>query len=170
VRRAKELIRAGDLYQVNLARDFGSPCAARGSTFIDGWPSARAPPFGACMNLGEVFVCASSPELFLRLDPAGAYARAHQGNSPARRDAEADERRANELDESPKENAELTMILDVERNDLGRVAVPGSVRILAGPYIETHPTLHTDSRWSKLGCAPTKPRTIYLRRCFRAGA
>ena len=47
-----------------------------------------------------------------------------------------------ELADSPKEQAELTMILDVERNDLGRICVPGSVRRLTGPRIETHPTIH----------------------------
>jgi anthranilate/para-aminobenzoate synthase component I len=47
-----------------------------------------------------------------------------------------------ELDEDPKENAELTMIIDVERNDLGRVAAPGSVRVLRGPEVVTHRTLH----------------------------
>jgi anthranilate/para-aminobenzoate synthase component I len=47
-----------------------------------------------------------------------------------------------ELDKDPKENAELTMIVDVERNDLGRVAVAGSVRVLRGPEVVTHRTVH----------------------------
>jgi anthranilate/para-aminobenzoate synthase component I len=143
VRRAKELIRAGDLYQVNLARR--RRFAVSGSAFdVYRRLAQRArPTFGACVNFGEVIVCASSPELFLRLDPGRLVRTAPiKGTRPRGEDIESDERRANELAESAKERAELTMILDVERNDLGRVAVPGSVRLLSGPYIETHPTVH----------------------------
>ena len=144
IRRAKELIRAGDLYQVNLAR--------RQRFHVEGQPLdlylalAECAPadFGACVDLDGTFVCASSPELFLAIDPSSGSVKTApiKGTRPRGRDADADAKLRRELDESAKERAELTMILDVERNDLGKVCVPGSVRLLAGPHVDTHPTVH----------------------------
>jgi anthranilate/para-aminobenzoate synthase component I len=144
IRRAQELIRAGDLYQVNLAR--------RQRFAVDGSPldlylaiAERAPAaFGACLDLDGTFVCASSPELFLAIDAAsgGVKTAPIKGTRPRGHDADADAKLRRELDESAKERAELTMILDVERNDLGRVCVPGSVRLLAPPSVTTHATVH----------------------------
>lgn len=144
IRAAQDLIRAGDLYQVNLARR--QRFAAEGSP-LDLYlaMAARAPAaFGACIDFGRAVVCASSPELFLDVDPALRRVRTApiKGTRPRGRDAQDDAALARELDESPKERAELTMILDVERNDLGKVSVPGSVRLLAPPKVETHATIH----------------------------
>jgi anthranilate/para-aminobenzoate synthase component I len=142
--RAKELIRAGDLYQVNLAR--------RQRFSVEGSPldlylaiAEHAPAqYGACFDLDGTFVCASSPELFLAVVPSTGWAKTApiKGTRPRGRDAYADAKLCRELDESAKERAELTMILDVERNDLGKVCVPGSVRLLQGPRVATHPTVH----------------------------
>jgi anthranilate/para-aminobenzoate synthase component I len=143
VRRAKELIAAGDLYQVNLARRLrfevhGSPFDVY-AALARGAPA----PFGACLDLGGVSVCACSPELFLATAARGqVWTAPIKGTRPRGADAAEDARLARELDESPKENAELTMILDVERNDLGRVASSGSVRLLRAPVVETHRTVH----------------------------
>jgi len=143
IRRAQELIAAGDLYQVNLARRqrfavLGSPLAV----YLALAEEAPA-PFGGCLDLGDTVVCASSPELFLSLDREGRLSTAPiKGTRPRGADAEADRRLAGELGESIKEQAELTMILDVERNDLGKIAGPGSVRLLRAPEVETHRTLH----------------------------
>jgi anthranilate/para-aminobenzoate synthase component I len=143
VRKAKQLIRAGDLYQVNLARrsrfeSSGSPvdlylAMARGA------PA----PFGACLDLAGTAMCACSPELFLQLDVRGSVrTEPIKGTRPRGRDAVEDRLLVMELDESPKERAELTMILDVERNDLGKVAVPGSVRLVRGPAVHPHRSIH----------------------------
>jgi anthranilate/para-aminobenzoate synthase component I len=143
VRKAKQLIRAGDLYQVNLARR--SRFESRGSPVELYLAMAReAPaPFGACLDLGGTVMCACSPELFLQLDVRGAVRTAPiKGTRPRGRDAVEDRLLVRELDESPKERAELTMILDVERNDLGKVAVPGSVRLVREPAVLTHRTIH----------------------------
>jgi anthranilate/para-aminobenzoate synthase component I len=105
----------------------------------------RAPArFGACIDLGETFVCASSPELFLAIDPCTGRVQTApiKGTRPRGRDAETDDALCRELYQSAKERAELTMILDVERNDLGKVSAPGSVRLLDGPRVETHSTIH----------------------------
>jgi anthranilate/para-aminobenzoate synthase component I len=143
IRRAKELIRAGDLYQVNLARRLRFEVEGSPLDLYLAMANHGPAPFGACLDLGGTGLCASSPELFLRLDQGGIVRTAPiKGTRPRGSDAVEDRRLARELDESPKEQAELTMILDVERNDLGRVAIPGSVRLVSGPAVETHRSVH----------------------------
>jgi anthranilate/para-aminobenzoate synthase component I len=171
IRRAQELIARGDLYQVNLARRLRF--AAQGSPFhIYAALAREAPaPFGACLDLGDVIVCASSPELFLATGRRGAVRTAPiKGTRPRGAHAEADRLLARELDENPKEQAELTMILDVERNDLGRVAVAGSVRLLRAPAVETHRTVH--HRLAVLGARldPRRTQLDLLRAMFPSGS
>ena len=126
VRQVQALIAAGDLYQVNLARR--QRLAAYGSP-LDLYlaMAARAPaPFGACLSDGGgTFVCATSPELFLHSDQGRLRTTPIKGTRPRGAHAEEDAKLARELDQSLKERAELTMILDVERNDLGRVSRAG---------------------------------------------
>jgi anthranilate/para-aminobenzoate synthase component I len=171
IRRAQELIAAGDLYQVNLARRLRF--AFQGAAFDLHAALARSAPapFGACLDLGEVTVVASSPELFLATGPRGQVRTAPiKGTRPRGLDAESDRRLARELDENPKERAELTMILDVERNDLGRVARPGSVRLLRAPAVETHRTVH--HRVGVLGARldPRRTQLDLLRAMFPSGS
>jgi anthranilate/para-aminobenzoate synthase component I len=172
IRQAQELIRAGDLYQVNLARRLrfaveGSPL----DLYLAMAETAPA-PFGACIDFGGTFVCASSPELFLAIDAFSGRVRTApiKGTRPRGRDAEADAALRREVDESAKERAELTMILDVERNDLGKVSSPGSVRLLESPRVETHPTIH--HRAAVLGglLRPGTPPLDALRAMFPSGS
>jgi anthranilate/para-aminobenzoate synthase component I len=144
VRRAQELIRAGDLYQVNLARRLRFAIVSSPLDVYLAIASSAPAAFGACIDFDGTFVCASSPELFLALDPAsGRVATAPiKGTRPRGLDADADAALRRELDQSIKERAELTMILDVERNDLGKVCEPGSVRLLDAPRVQTHRTIH----------------------------
>jgi anthranilate/para-aminobenzoate synthase component I len=143
VRRAQTLIAAGDLYQVNLARRLRFEILGSALDLYVAMAQEARVPFGAFLDLGPTAVCASSPELFLSLEPDGAVTTAPiKGTRPRGRDAAEDGRLARELDESPKERAELTMILDVERNDLGRVARTGSVRVTQGPSVDTFRTIH----------------------------
>jgi anthranilate/para-aminobenzoate synthase component I len=143
VRRAKELIRAGDLYQVNLARRLRYRVAGAPIDHYAGLAAASPAPFGACLVVGGAAVCATSPELFLDLDVRGNVTTAPiKGTRPRGLFAADDARLALELEHSPKERAELTMIVDVERNDLGKVAAFGSVRLLGPARVQTFRTLH----------------------------
>lgn len=148
---AKELILRGDLYQVNLARRLSIRLRAGDPLALYLSLARHAPTaFGACLHLEDgLTVVSTSPELLLRADPApsgagfGAlFTVPIKGTRPRGDDPAADAALARELDHDPKEIAELTMILDVERNDLGRVAALGSVRVAAGPMVVTHRTLH----------------------------
>jgi hypothetical protein len=114
---------------------------------------------------------ACSPELFLTTAARGQVRTAPvKGTRPRGKSAVDDALLARELDESPKEKAELTMILDVERNDLGRVASSGSVRLLRGPIVETHRTVH--HRLALLGARldPRFTQLDLLRAMFPSGS
>ncbi len=146
---ARELILAGDLYQVNLARRLrvtlagGAPMALHARLAM-----AAHAPFGAYLELGDATVMSTSPELLLEAEASadGSFERLAtepiKGTRPRGAHAAADGALARELSEDPKERAELAMIVDVERNDLGRVAAVGSVHIASPPHVVTHRTVH----------------------------
>lgn len=147
---ARELILAGDLYQVNLARRL-RVTLHQGAALSLYRRLARAAPaaFSACLSLGGATVLSTSPELLLAAEPGpfgaafGALATEPiKGTRPRGAHASADAALAAELAADPKERAELAMIVDVERNDVGRVAEVGSVRVAAPPHVVTHRTIH----------------------------
>jgi anthranilate/para-aminobenzoate synthase component I len=129
VARAQEYIAAGDIYQVNLAQKF--------TTRFDGDPYrlfehllARSPaPGGAVLDFGDTRVLSASPEMFLRIRGRQITTRPIKGTRPRSRDPLLDEQLAFELLTDPKELAELVMITDLERNDLGRICEYGSVAV-----------------------------------------
>jgi aminodeoxychorismate synthase component I len=126
-RRAQEYVAAGDIYQVCLAHRFSAPFGG------DPWPlylalrEASPAPHSAFLQLGDETVLSSSPECFLKMSGRRISTRPIKGTRPRKRDPEEDEREAFELKTSPKEIAELVMITDLERNDLGSICEYGSV-------------------------------------------
>lgn len=143
IREVKRLIAAGDVYQVNVARRLRFEVEGAPIDVYERLARAARPPFGAAMRFGDLCLAATSPELFLEISPSGRVRTIPiKGTRPRGRDADDDARLARELDADPKERAELAMILDVERSDLGRVAKTGSVRLAAPPHVETHATVH----------------------------
>jgi anthranilate/para-aminobenzoate synthase component I len=149
VEEALRLIAAGDLYEVNLARRI--PLAVRGdalalfASLLDAAPA----PWSFLQVLGDNpaprVVCGTSPELALSVRGDVLRTCPIKGTRPRGRDAEDDARLARALDADPKERAELTMAVDVHRSDLGRVAVPGSVHVLAEPRVLAGATV-----WSRV--------------------
>lgn len=143
VRAALEHIAKGDVYVVNLARLFrfegsGDPLAH----LLRMWRRVPA-PFAAALALPNLDVISSSPELLLRTHPDGRVAtRPIKGTRPRGFDRTSDDQKRHELEHDPKERAELAMVVDVERNDLGRIARPASVRQLGEPAVHTHATVH----------------------------
>jgi len=129
VARAQEYIAAGDIYQANLAQKF--------SAHFDGNPYrlfehllARSPaPGGAFLDFGDTCVLSASPELFLRIRGRHITTRPIKGTRPRSRDPVRDAQLAFELLTDPKELAELVMITDLERNDLGQICEYGSVTV-----------------------------------------
>jgi anthranilate/para-aminobenzoate synthase component I len=136
IRAVLERIAAGDVYQVNLARAIdleirsGEPLAA----FLALYRAAPA-PYGFFADFGGAAVCASSPELALEVRGDLLRTTPIKGTRPRGHDARHDAALARDLDADAKERAELTMAVDLHRNDLGKVARVGSVRVLGEPRV-----------------------------------
>ncbi len=131
VARVREHIFAGDVYQVNLSQRFALPLAG---TPFDAYMRLRRvnpAPFAAYLNFPELQVLSASPERFLHLDPATRRieTRPIKGTRPRGATPAQDAAMRAELLASAKDRAENVMIVDLERNDLGRVADIGSVRV-----------------------------------------
>ena len=127
--RAQDYIAAGDIYQVCLSHRF----VANGDFDAWGyyeWLRIHSPaPFGAYLDAGSVKVASASPESFLAMRNREILTRPIKGTRPRAMDVDGDRANAGELVNSPKEIAELTMITDLERNDLGRVCKYGTVEV-----------------------------------------
>jgi anthranilate/para-aminobenzoate synthase component I len=143
IRDALELIAQGEIYEVNLAREVRFGVRGNMLAMLAALGARTRAPFSALLRLDGVEVLASSPELCLELTGNGRIMTCPiKGTRPRGDTLERDQALAAELDKDPKERAELTMVIDVERNDLGRVCRTGSVQLTEPPHVQTHPTLH----------------------------
>lgn len=143
VERIREWIAAGDIYQVNLTQEFAA--TAEGGSLLGLYQTLRAAspaPMAAWMSLAGREVLSSSPETFLKISGRRIETHPIKGTRPRFADPAADARSARELRESPKETAELVMITDLLRNDLGRVCEFGSVEVAAMLRLETLAQVH----------------------------
>ncbi len=132
VRRAQGYIRAGDVFQLVLSRRFSAPTDLHPLAVYDRLRSLNPSPYLYYVDLGEQQIVGSSPEALVRLEGRSASLRPIAGTRPRGRDAAEDAALARELQADIKEAAEHVMLVDLARNDLGRVAAPGSVRV--GPF------------------------------------
>ncbi|MBC7287346.1 MAG: aminodeoxychorismate synthase component I [Armatimonadetes bacterium] len=142
--RAKEYIAAGDIYQVNLSQRFSAALSVNGWSLYLRLRQTNPAPFAGYLRFAdEVEILSSSPERFLRVEPDGLVetrpikGTIHRGQTP-----EEDQQLANRLLSSVKDRAELLMIVDLERNDLGKVCQVGSVHVPALFSLETYETVH----------------------------
>jgi para-aminobenzoate synthetase component 1 len=129
VAQAQRYIRAGDIYQVNLAQRLATSHVDSPWGLYRRLAASSPAPFAAFLECGDFQVVSSSPELFLRLSGSGIHTRPIKGTRPRSADPARDARLSVELQSSPKEMAELVMITDLLRNDLGRVCEYGSVQV-----------------------------------------
>lgn len=128
---AKDYIAAGDIYQVNLSQRFDAywPEGADAFELYLRLRGCSPAPYSAFFDIGGRQVISSSPECFLDLSGSRICTRPIKGTRPRHYDPGEDERSAYELMTSPKEIAELIMITDLERNDIGKVCEFGSIRV-----------------------------------------
>jgi para-aminobenzoate synthetase component I len=142
VRRAIDYIHAGDCFQVNLAQRLLYP--AKGSP-IDLYLRLRRcnpSPFAGYLDMGDFVLASTSPERFLRVEKGEVETRPIKGTRPRSPDSVQDSSQIRELLDSPKDHAENIMIVDLLRNDLGRVCEYGSVRVPAVCRLETYQFVH----------------------------
>jgi para-aminobenzoate synthetase component 1 len=129
VQQALQFIRSGDIYQVNLAQRFGPVPVPDPWEFWTTLYQRSPAPCAAFLDAGDFQIASVSPELFLRLHDRNIVTRPIKGTRPRSSNPQEDLRLAQELESSPKELAELLMITDLLRNDLGRVCSYGSVTV-----------------------------------------
>jgi anthranilate synthase component I len=129
VQRAQEYIGAGDIYQLVLSSRFAGRHALDPFQVYRALRLINPSPYMYFCRLGAMTVVGSSPEALVKLNRGHAELRPIAGTRPRAEDALADARLEAELRADSKENAEHVMLVDLARNDLGRVAIPGSVRV-----------------------------------------
>jgi anthranilate synthase component 1 len=129
VRKAKENIRAGDIFQVALSQRFSAKTDADPFEIYRALRVVNPSPYMYFLKLGEVSVVGSSPEMLLKVQGRDAYYRPIAGTRPRGRDEAHDAELEADLAADPKERAEHIMLVDLGRNDLGRVSEYGSVTV-----------------------------------------
>jgi para-aminobenzoate synthetase component I len=142
IARIKSYIASGDVYQVNLTQRFSSPLPCAPYDLYLRLRERSPAPFAAYLSFGPVQLISSSPERFLTLRDRHVETRPIKGTRPRSSDPTTDAALAAELLSSEKDRAELLMIVDLERNDLGRVCDFGTVRVDRLWQLESHPTVH----------------------------
>ena len=143
IERVKDYIAAGDVYQVNLSQRFEADLPASSLALYEALRRINPAPKSCFIELEPVTLVSASPELFLHYEPSTrrVVTRPIKGTRPRGRTKAEDARLAAELAGSPKDRAENVMIVDMERNDLGRVARYGSVSVPKLWEIEEHPNV-----------------------------
>lgn len=141
-RQVQAYLRSGDCYQVNLAQRFQATYQGdEWSAFVRLNRANRA-PFSAFLRFADGAILSLSPERFIQLQQRQIQTRPIKGTLPRLEDPQADAAQALKLANSPKDRAENLMIVDLMRNDIGRVATPGSVRVPELFVVEPFPAVH----------------------------
>ncbi|MFM5846797.1 aminodeoxychorismate synthase component I [Aeromonas veronii] len=168
--RIQEYLAAGDCYQINLTQRFSAPYQG------DEWQAycllatANKAPFSAFIRLPDSALLSLSPERYLLLDGRHIETKPIKGTRPRHPDPATDRQVARELAQADKDRSENLMIVDLLRNDIGRVSRPGSVSVPHLFAVESFPAVHhlvstihgeLDARWQGVDL---------LRACFPGGS
>lgn len=145
VRHASDFFRRGDLFEVVPGQTFYSACKDSPADVFQRLKTANPAPYGALMNLGkQEYLVAASPEMFVRVDGREIETCPISGTIKRGEDAIADAAQIKTLLNSEKDESELSMCTDVDRNDKARICVPGSVKVVGRRQIEMYSRLiHT---------------------------
>jgi para-aminobenzoate synthetase component 1 len=166
----QEYLKAGDCYQINLTQRFNA--AYQGSewqAYLRLSEGNRA-PFSAFLRLPEAAILSLSPERFLLLDDRHVETKPIKGTRPRHPNPQLDAAAADELAQAPKDRAENLMIVDLLRNDIGRVCTPGSVRVPHLFAIESFPAVHHLVSTIHGELAAPYQACDLLRACFPGGS
>ncbi|HKO47717.1 MAG TPA: aminodeoxychorismate synthase component I [Polyangiaceae bacterium] len=142
VEAVRSYIVEGDVYQVNMSQRFQAPFTGAPFDCFAKMYAANPAPFFAYINAGDHQIVSTSPERFIELRGGSVETRPIKGTRPRGQTSAEDDALRTELQESPKEDAELSMIVDLLRNDIGKVCRPGSVRVLEHKRIEAYQNVY----------------------------
>jgi len=141
IEKAKQYIEAGDIYQVNLSQRFECEQLIHPFSLYCRLRQTNPAPFSAFFNLNDHYILSSSPERFLRITGSKVQTRPIKGTSPRGFNLKEDKTKKKNLLNSSKDKAELIMIVDLERNDLGRVCKFGTIRVPELITLESYSTV-----------------------------
>jgi para-aminobenzoate synthetase component 1 len=141
-RRAIEYIHAGDCFQVNLSQRLLHAATLEPMQLYSRLREGNPAPFAGYFDFGDFVLVSASPERFLRVEDGQVETRPIKGTRPRGATPEEDQRQREELLQSAKDRAENVMIIDLLRNDLGRVCAYGSVQVPAVCRLESYRTVH----------------------------
>ena len=137
-----EYLKAGDIYQVCLAQRFKTKCTSNPYLLYSKLNQLSPAPFSAFLNFSDLSIISSSPELLIKNVCGILETRPMKGTRPKTNNIQKNAEYIHELEKSEKEKAELSMIVDLERNDLGKVSVPGSIKLKEHRRIEEYSTVY----------------------------
>lgn len=168
--RIQQYLRSGDCYQINLAQRFSADYQGDEWQAFQQLNVSNRAPFSAFLRLPDNAVLSVSPERFLWLENQQIQTRPIKGTLPRLADAEQDAQQAQRLANSAKDRAENLMIVDLLRNDIGRVAEPGSVKVPELFVVEPFPAVHHLVSTITALLPERTPATELLRACFPGGS
>ena len=167
----QEHIKAGNCYQINLAQRFDAEYEGNEWEAYQKLSSANAAPFSAFIRLSNACILSFSPERFLQLNAENEIqTKPIKGTRPRSLDPKIDAENRHQLQHTEKDRAENLMIVDLLRNDIGRVAIPGTVRVPALFQVETFPAVHHLISTVTGTLPDEKQATDLLRVCFPGGS
>ncbi len=170
IEKAKGYIAAGEIYQVNLSQRFCCELGVPPFSLYRMLRSINPAPFAGYLGFDGVAVVSSSPERFLRISGREVETRPIKGTRPRGSSPDSDEKLKRELWESPKDRAELVMIVDLERNDLGRVCEYGTVRVPELITLEPYATVFHLVSTVRGRLREDKDHIDCLKACFPGGS
>ncbi|MDG2001886.1 MAG: aminodeoxychorismate synthase component I [Novosphingobium sp.] len=166
----REAIQAGDIYQANLTFPLAGSWRGDPVSLYRAIRPAAGAGYGGIVFDGTHWLLSFSPELFFSLKRGSVTVKPMKGTRPRGRDAEEDRKLGQELANSIKDRAENLMIVDLMRNDLSRVATPGSVKVEDGFAVETYPTVHQMVSTARAQLQEGKDAIDLIRALFPCGS
>ena len=142
VEKARQYIIDGDIFEVNISQRFETEISITPWELYLRLKQLNPAPFAAYLDFDEVVIVSSSPERFIRCQGDRVETRPIKGTAPRGKTPREDRAKARELLSSSKDHAENMMIVDLERNDLGRVCRFGTVRVTELAILEKYPTVY----------------------------
>ncbi|MDN3610216.1 aminodeoxychorismate synthase component I [Vibrio ostreicida] len=168
--RVQEYLRSGDCYQINLAQRFKAPYSGSEWHAYQKLEAVNKGPFSAFIRTEQGAIISVSPERFLKLNNREIETKPIKGTRPRHVDKTLDEAEATALSQSEKDQAENLMIVDLLRNDIGKVAQPGTVHVPKLFDIESFPAVHHLVSTIRATLASQYSATDLLRASFPGGS
>ena len=166
----REAIHAGDIYQANLTFPLAGSWRGDPLALYAALRPQAAAGYGGVVFDGSHWLLSLSPELFVALKDGSVTAKPMKGTRPRGRQAAEDAQLASDLAASIKDRAENLMIVDLMRNDISRVAVPGSVKVERAFAVESYPTVHQMTTTVRARLQPDLGALDLVRAIFPCGS